>query len=266
MSGSIRRRIAAFLAAASLAALASLAPPPLDLATAPPCAAADSHHVAVVAEHGNGSTVTACVSFTATAISGEQALNASGISWSSQIYSGFGAAVCAVDGEPAHYVDCPGKDYYWAVFIARSGGAWVLASVGVSSLSLHDGDALGLRYVPAAGTPPAPVSPRGVCPVAAPPPKATAAAPASSQALATPSAAATDTATPPPLAAATTATVTPAAASAAPASPASSAPPAPPSSDPGSGGPDPGLLIAALGGGALAGLVVLRVIALRRAP
>ena len=97
--------------------------------------------------------------------------------------------------------------------MSRGGGAWQLSSIGISSLTLGDGDAEGFSYVPAAGNPAAPPSPQGVC--------ATAAA----------------------------ASLQPAAA------------PAP--TDDGSGH-DPGLVVAALAGGGLAGLALLRLAAGRR--
>ena len=110
------------------------------------CAAAGSHHAALVVEHGDGSVVTRCVAFTAPTISGEELLNRSGVAWSGQTFGGFGDAVCALDGEPARYIDCPGKDRYWAVFVARGRGQWQLANVGISSLTVHDGDAEGFRF------------------------------------------------------------------------------------------------------------------------
>ena len=99
------RRLSLVPLAAILAALASLA----SLAPAAPMAstcAAGSNHAALVVEHGNGSVVTRCVAFAATSISGEELLDRSGLAWSSQTFGGFGDAVCALDGEPAHYVDC----------------------------------------------------------------------------------------------------------------------------------------------------------------
>jgi hypothetical protein len=250
--------------AAILAALASLAP----VAQAvPACAAAGSHHAALVVEHGDGSIVSRCVAFSTAAISGEELVNRSGVVWSSQTFGGFGAAVCALDGEPAHYVDCPGKDRYWAVFAARGGASWQLANVGISTLTLHDGDALGVRYVPASGSAAAPVSAAGVCAAtAAPTPRRSVAASAAA------SLAASSAAEPP--AADMTPTTAPAGAIAAVA--ASGAPvvggeatlsadlpsqapiPAP------LGGLDPGLLLAAGVGGGLAGLAILKLVAGRR--
>ena len=218
------RRIALILPiAAALAALASLAP---GTPAASPCAAAGSHSAALVVEHADGSTVTRCVAFDTDAISGEQLLTLSGIGWSSQSFGDFGDAACALDGEPARYAECPGKDRYWAVFVAQAGGSWQLANVGISTLVLHDGDAEGFRYVPASGVPAAPPSPAGVC----------AATPTVGIAAATASAGATAGATPRN----ETSAPTP------------------------SGGVDLGLLAAAVVGGGLAGLAILRVVARRR--
>ena len=283
------RRLSFLLPAAALAALASLAPvAPL----ASGCAAVGPDHAALVVEHGDGSVVTRCVAFAAGPISGEELLNESGVAWSGQTFAGFGEAVCALDGEPAQYAACPGKDSYWAVFVARGGGAWQLSSVGISSLTLGDGDAEGFRYVPASGVPAVPAAAAGVCPAAA------SAAPGQSAAASAAPASATPASTPPPAAGAThTAAVTagptrtaaagatPAAQAATPApteppAPASDAgivaaaatqagtsaptqPPASPAPAP-SGGVDAGLLLAALAGGALAGLAILRLVAGRR--
>ena len=147
------------LLTAAMAALASLAPV---AAVVPGCAAAGSNHAPLVVEHANGSVVTRCVAFDSGSISGEELLNRSGVAWSGQTFGGFGAAVCALDAEPARYASCPGQDHYWAVFVSRGGGTWQLANIGISALTLADGDAEGFRYVPSAGTPSAPVAP-GVC-------------------------------------------------------------------------------------------------------
>jgi len=250
------RRLALLLPVAILAALASLAPV---VPLAPTCAAAGSHHAALLVEHGAGSVVTRCVAFDASSISGEELLNLSGVAWSSQTFGGFGDAVCALDGEPARYVDCPGKDSYWAVFVARGGGSWQLADVGISTLALHDGDAEGFQYVPASGVAAAPVSAGGVCAAGATPaPRRSAAAGASAPpaAVATPAttpaetAAATDSPEPAaPLASGTRSTALP---------PPQAPPPAP------SSGADLGLFAAAVAGGGLAGLAILRLVASRR--
>ena len=264
------RRIALILPiAVALAALASLAP---GTPAASPCAAAGSHHAALVVEHADGSTVTSCVAFDTDAISGEQLLTLAGIGWSSQNFGGFGDAVCALDGEPTRYAECPGKDRYWAVFVARAGGSWQLANVGISTLALHDGDAEGFRYVPASGVPAAPPSPAAVCAAEpSPTPRGSMAvsAAAGRSAPGQPSSAASPTAeiagataqmtaapgSAPPLATGATA---PAGATAGTAPRFETPAPTPP------GGADLGLLAAAVVGGGLAGLAILRVVAGRR--
>jgi hypothetical protein len=257
----MRRLILVLAAAATLGALASLAP--LSPA-APSCAGAGSHRAAIVVQHGDGSIVARCVAFDTAEISGEELLNRSGIAWSGRTFGSFGQAVCALDGEPARYAECPGRDDYWAVFVARgvaggASGSWQLAAVGISGLVLHDGDAEGFRYVPASGTPAAPAPPAGVCaaatfrPTASRPatsPRVTASAAPASGPSAAP--AATESV------AASTAEAPPAPSEPAQLAATSPSPPSRPS------GPDPGLMAAAAAGGGLAGLAVLRLVAARR--
>ena len=266
-------RAAALGVALVVAALASLAPAsPL----AQSCAAAGSNRAALVVEHGDGSTVTRCVSFDAGTVTGEWLLDSSGVAWSGQSYGGFGQAVCAVDAEPAHFSTCPGKDSYWAAFVSRGGGAWQFASVGISSLTLADGDALGFRYVPTVGSPAPPPPAAGVCAVAAtaaPAPATVGGAGATPPAQATPPAtvgaspattdAVADAAASAGVAVAATAGVAVAAATAGAPSSAASPPPGARGPSP-TGGIDQGLLLAAVAGGGLAGLALLRVVAARR--
>ena len=275
-------RLPAVVAAAAVAlaagALASLAPGSPLVSS---CVGAESGHAALVVEHGDGSTLTRCVPFGTATVTGEQLLNSSGVTWSGQSFGSYGQAVCALDSEPAHYASCPGQDGYWAIFVSRAGGAWQLSAIGISSLTLADGDAEGFRYVPAAGNPAAPPSPAGVCAAAGPTVAATSAGhPATAAATAAPvaTAGATDSG-PAAVAAASAPATAPAAdatlpgvaaagASAGTASPptgAASPPPgaAPVPRDAGSG-LDPGLVAAALAGGGLAGLALLRLAAGRR--
>jgi hypothetical protein len=287
------RRLAAVLAVAvGVAALASLAPQSPAIV---PCAGAGPNHASLVVEHGDGSMVSRCVAFGGAGIGGKDLLDASGVAWSGQTFGGYGVAVCAIDSEPPHYATCPGKDAYWAVFVSRGGGAWQLTSVGVSGLTLADGDAEGFRYVPAAGSPAAPPAPAGVCateptatpsPAASPPLSLAATTPAATlPAVSTRTSAAPPTSEPMPLAASVApdrsgptapdvGTGTPAprpsgsdAVAAAVATPSVGFPDNAPDAAPGpapSGGLDPGLLLAAIAGGALAGLALLRLAAARR--
>lgn len=256
------RRLAPLLPAAILGALASLAP---GAPVVPGCAAAGSHHAALVVEHADGSVTTRCVAFDEDQITGAQLLNSSGIAWSGQTFGGFGDAVCALDGEPVSYADCLGKDRYWAVFVARTEGPWQLAIVGISTMTLHDGDAEGFRYVPTSGVPDAPVSAAGVCAAAETTPTATpSTTPSRWPALTATAASASATA------GATTAGIDPPASVSAPTTPAgiiispTQAPGAPTPAP--SGGADPGLMAAALVGGGMAGLALLRLFAARMRP
>lgn len=270
------RRLALVLPAALLAALASLAPGAPAVSV---CAAAGSHHAALVVEHADGSTLTRCVAFDTATISGEELLNRSGVAWSGRTFGSFGDAVCALDGEPAQYIDCPGKDRYWAVFVARGAGSWQLANVGISSLAIHDGDAEGFRFDPASGVPAAPLSAAGVCAAAATPVPRRSVAPGSGASPAPTGGSpgspggASQAATPIGGAAATA--VVPTAPETGPSSSpgtaalgargtaAGTAPPQAPAPTP-PGGVDLGLLMAATVGGGLAGLALLRLIAGRR--
>jgi hypothetical protein len=247
--------VVALAVATPVAALAALAPPSPAVQS---CAAAGSHQAGLVLQHGDGTVVTRCVSFAADTITAEQALAQSGIAWSKQTFGGFGVAVCAIDGEPTHYLECPDKDRYWAFFVSRGAAAWQLSPVGVSAVELRDGDLAGFRYVPVAGVPDPPALPGGVCAApttTAPSPTPVAAVTASVSAAPSGSASATPGAAAPTveLPASPAATWAPS-----PAAPPAAAPPAPPS------GPDPGLLAAAAAGGALAGLAVLRIVSAHR--
>jgi hypothetical protein len=283
----VMRRVAVtFIVAVSVAALASLAPGSPVPST---CAAAGSHHAALVVEHGDSSVVSRCVAFDASQVTGVELLNASGIAWSGQTFGGFGEAVCAMDGEPARYASCPGADGYWAVFVVRGGGAWQLSNVGISTLTVADGDAEGFRFVPSSGNPAAPPLPAGICAPASSEPAATSTATGTATAMPAdtpkpaatgavmpagrPTAAPSDVAGLGPVASgsaaptdSSTAAIAGVTASFAPVASAGMPPgynaPAPaPGPAP---GPDLGLVAAALAGGGLGGLALLRLIALRR--
>jgi hypothetical protein len=137
------------------------------------CAAADgANHVAVVVEHSDGRWLSKCVSFSAASITGEQALDASGIDHQYYDYGGsLGKAVCQVDGEPTTPAsgwtrsNCLGYPY-WSSWNSRGGGGWTGATRGVSNTYYSDGDAEGLRYGDGSGAPPPAL---GVCPRAASP-------------------------------------------------------------------------------------------------
>ncbi len=148
----------------------------------PLCAqAATANHVGIVVEHGDGTAVRGCVSFTTPTITALDVLHDSGIQYSTASYGGsLGEAVCQIDNEPEQYTEClPSSGSYWVFFVATSSGTWTNSPQGVSRETVSDGDAVGFRYDPLAGADPAPVSPAGTCPVSTPTPTPTVAPTAS---------------------------------------------------------------------------------------
>ncbi len=140
----------------------------------PLCAqAAFSHRVGLVIEHGGGQVVRRCVGFDAPTATALTVLQASGLEVGISSYGGgLGAAVCQIDNEPATYP--PGcftsTGLYWVLFVSHAGGAWVNSEVGASNLSVTNGDDIGVRYDSQTGADPPPPSPAGTCPVVTPPP------------------------------------------------------------------------------------------------
>jgi len=136
----------------------------LATAAAPCTAATYTSHVTLVVEHGDGRVVGLCIGFDGSTIGGEEVLQASGLEYATGGYGSLGEAVCQIDHEPASYTSClPASGPYWAVFVARGGGAWEDAASGISSLSFASGDAEGFRYDPQDGADPPPASPAGIC-------------------------------------------------------------------------------------------------------
>ena len=223
----------------------------------PACAfAAGTHHVAVVVEHGSGSVLSRCVSFTADQLKGADVMRLSGVEYGTSSYGGsLGSAVCQVDGEPASYPpNClTSTSSYWAMFVSRGGGRWLISNAGVSSQVFSAGDALGWRYVAPSGGGPPP-SPAGVCAAAAPAP-ATAVATAVTAVAPAPAGSLTAANTPIP---SPQASPTAAAATSPPPSPSPSPRRAAPAASP--GGPDAGWIATAAGVGAMAGLLILQLV------
>jgi hypothetical protein len=235
-------------------------------AARPTCAfASGAQHVAVVVEHGSGAVLTACVAFDGPPLTGDQVMRLSHIEYATTSYGGLGNAVCQVDNEPASYPpSCwTATSPYWAMYVFRSGGAWAVSNLGVSSQQFHDGDALGWHYVPQSGggggPPP---SPAGVCsnggPVPAPTVSNTSTPPVATN---PPPTVATITA---PTAVASAASPTASAATESPAAPSPSATRSPSravaGNSPGGGALNLGWAAAALAIGSLAGLLLLQLL------
>jgi hypothetical protein len=129
--------------------------------------------VALVVQHGDGSTVSKCISFSAASLTGEQVLQQSGVEYRTVDFGGLSAAVCQVDGEPATFPQTcwTSSSPFWELFVARKGGGWTWSSLGISALTFHDGDAEGLRYE--AQSDQLPPTLLGSCPAPTPTPVAT---------------------------------------------------------------------------------------------
>gem|GEM_PF-2553914 len=139
----------------------------------PVCAMADdAHHVAVVARHRDGRSLSRCVAFSGSSITAEQALDGSGLAHAYFDYGGgLGKGVCQVDGEP---LTPPGgfsrsnclytSGGFWTALVARRGGSWSGTQRGVTNTVLLDGDATGFAYGDGSEAPPP--APAAVCPIA----------------------------------------------------------------------------------------------------
>lgn len=115
------------------------------------------HHAYIVVEHLSGKSIQKCVGFAGDTIDGQALMDQSGIEYQTQTFS-FGKGVCQVDNEPAQYTQCfPQNQPFWGLFVEVA-GAWTGAQSAYNSIKLHDKDALGWRYVPAAdsASPPPP--------------------------------------------------------------------------------------------------------------
>ena len=234
---------------------------------APLCAqAATPNRVGVVVEHGDGQVIRRCVGIATPGASALSVLEASGLEVGIASYGGgLGAAVCQIDHEPTTYP--PGcftaSGSYWVLFVSHGGGVWVNSDLGVSNVMVANGDDIGFRYDPQTGADPPPPSPAGTCPAVTPAPtktvppqgRSTAAARTASPAAATSTSGPVAT---PPSATSTAGVLGIATPSASVAPLASVRSPASPS------GLNVGLLIAAVGAGALIGLLGTRVLRRRR--
>lgn len=119
----------------------------------PSCAGA-AHRAEVVVEPSAGRVVSRCVGFSAATIPATTLLHQSGIEVGTQQYASLGEAICQADHVPAHYSSClPSGAPYWAVFVSHGNGSWESPPKGISSISLSNGEALGLRYDPPQGNP-----------------------------------------------------------------------------------------------------------------
>lgn len=118
-----------------------------------------TNHARVVVEASPSKIVSSCVGFSTSTISATKLLQRSHIEFGTQS-SSYGLGICQADDVPAHYSTCfSSTGPYWALFTSKDGAAWQGAQVGVSGITVHPGDSIGLRYDPQTGTPAPPPAP-----------------------------------------------------------------------------------------------------------
>jgi hypothetical protein len=107
----------------------------------------------LIVRYGDGSTATACVTFTEPQINGVDLLQRSGLPLVVQ-QMGLGAAVCKIGNEGCDYprTGCfcgreNGRAVYWAFSTRRAGSAdWEYAPLGAGSVTVRDGDLHGWAW------------------------------------------------------------------------------------------------------------------------
>lgn len=132
----------------------------------PDAHAQQPNRVGLVIRHGNGTTITRCVEFNGSEISGYDLLMRSGLDIVADFGSGMGAAICSIEGEGCpvnECLTCATPDYwsYWRL----TDGAWSYYQAGASTSTVRDGDVEGWSW--GSGNPPPVLSFEQIC---APPP------------------------------------------------------------------------------------------------
>lgn len=129
----------------------------------------DLHRAGLVVVHGDGSVVSACVSFAEESISGAELLLRSGLEVTLAAYGGLGYGVCAIGGEGCFagqdcFCQCRGNPCaYWVYSHRRPDGSWAISGVGASGWQVHDGDVDGWVWGDGSTAPPV-VAFEQVCP------------------------------------------------------------------------------------------------------
>ncbi len=131
-----------------------------------PAHAMRPNRVGLVVMHGDGSTITRCIEFNESELSGYDVLQRSGLEIVAAQDSGAGAAICAVDGEGCPKSSCLTCDVpnYWSYWHLE-GSTWIYSPVGASTYKVNDGDVEGWRW--GGGDPPSVIPFDQIC---APPP------------------------------------------------------------------------------------------------
>jgi hypothetical protein len=108
------------------------------------------NRVAVIVQHGDGSVITRCVEFGEPEITGYDVLTRAGFEVAANFDSGFGAGVCAIDGEgcPADncFCQCQGSPCLYWIYHHLVNGQWVYSNVGASTYTVQNGDVEGWAW------------------------------------------------------------------------------------------------------------------------
>jgi hypothetical protein len=113
--------------------------------------AQQANRVGLVVRHGNGSTITRCVEFSESEITGYEVLTRSGLDVVTGSYAGMGMSVCALDGEGCSASNCfcecqgSGTCVYWAYYHLE-GDSWQYSGLGATTHKVHDGDVEGWAW------------------------------------------------------------------------------------------------------------------------
>jgi hypothetical protein len=159
----------------------------------------DPHRAGLVVVHGDGITISTCVTFSGESISGAELLRRSGLGVKLGEYGGLGYGVCAIgdEGCPAGrdcFCECRGSPCaYWVYSHLGRDDSWAISGVGASGWQVRDGDVDGWVWGDGSAAPPA-VAFEEICPSqgAGPAEHTAAALPSPNAASATPATHATE--------------------------------------------------------------------------
>ena len=132
----------------------------------PDARAQQPNRVGLVIRHGNDTTITRCVEFNGSEISGYDLLMRSGLDIVADFGSGMGAAICSIEGEGCPVNECLtcATPDYWSYWRLKD-GTWNYYQAGASTSTVRDGDVEGWRW--GSGDPPPVIPFDQIC---APPP------------------------------------------------------------------------------------------------
>jgi hypothetical protein len=140
--------------------------------TAGPASANGTHRAALVVRFADGKVQTACVSFAAPTITGQQLLQRSGFKTIVDSGGALGGAICSINDQGCSFPKqdcfcrCTGSQCeYWAYYQWQQ-GAWSYSQAGAAAVKVSDGDLQGWSWGPgnfSSGTEPPVVAFADVC-------------------------------------------------------------------------------------------------------